>query len=217
MAARRRFRWGFAVLGAVLVVLLALVWVLTHQPPKQQHPPGVPVTVARAALADVPVSDRRPRRGAGLAGRADQPPGQRQLPACARRATDVRAGALLAQIDSGPYRAALTQAQGALKRDQAMLAGARADLARFQTLVAPRTRSPASRSTTRRRWSSRTRARSARPRRTVAAAQVNVRYCRIASPVDGRVGVRLVDPGNMVSTSDRPRASSASTRSSRSR
>jgi multidrug efflux system membrane fusion protein len=34
----------------------------------------------------------------------------------------------------------------------------------------------------------------------VAAAQINVRYCRIVSPIDGRVGVRLVDPGNVVST-----------------
>ena len=56
MAARRRFRWGFAVLGAVLVALVGFLWVITHQAPKQQRPPGVPVSVARAALADVPVT-----------------------------------------------------------------------------------------------------------------------------------------------------------------
>ncbi len=135
MAARRRFRWGFAVLGAVLVVLLALVWVLTHQPPKQQHPPGVPVTVARAALADVPVSIGG--LGAAQAWKSDLINTQvnGMLTWVAPEGTDVRAGAPLAQIDSGPYRAALTVAEGALRRDEAVLAGARANLARFQMLA----------------------------------------------------------------------------------
>jgi len=102
MAARRRFRWGFAVLGAVLVVLLALVWVLTHQPPKQQHPPGVPVTVARAALADVPVSIGG--LGAAQAWKSDLINTQvnGMLTWVAPEGTDVRAGAPLAQIYSGP-------------------------------------------------------------------------------------------------------------------
>ncbi len=49
--------------------------------------------------------------------------------------TNVKAGQLLAQIDPAPYQAALTQAQGTLERDQALLAGARVDLARYGVLV----------------------------------------------------------------------------------
>jgi membrane fusion protein, multidrug efflux system len=199
MAARRRFRWGFAVLGAVLVVLLALVWVLTHQPPKQQHPPGVPVTVARAALADVPVSIGG--LGAAQAWKSDLINTQvnGMLTWVAPEGTDVRAGAPLAQIDSGPYRAALTVAEGALRRDEAVLAGARANLARFQMLLAQDSiaKQQVDDQTALVRQDEGT---VELDRGQVAAASINLRYCRIVSPIDGRVGVRLVDPGNIVST-----------------
>jgi multidrug efflux system membrane fusion protein len=199
MAARRRFRWGFAVLGAVLVVLLALVWVLTHQAPKQPRPPGVPVTVARAALADVSVSIGG--LGAAQAWKSDLINTQvnGMLTWVAPEGTDVRAGAPLAQIDAGPYRAALAVAEGALRRDQAVLAGARVNLARFQALAAQDSIA---------KQQVDDQAALARQdegtveldRGQVAAAAINVRYCRIVSPIDGRVGVRLVDPGNIVST-----------------
>jgi len=186
-------------LGAVLVVLLALVWVLTHQAPKQPRPPGVPVTVARAALADVSVSIGG--LGAAQAWKSDLINTQvnGMLTWVAPEGTDVRAGAPLAQIDAGPYRAALAVAEGALRRDQAVLAGARVNLARFQALAAQDSIA---------KQQVDDQAALARQdegtveldRGQVAAAAINVRYCRIVSPIDGRVGVRLVDPGNIVST-----------------
>jgi multidrug efflux system membrane fusion protein len=113
--------------------------------------------------------------------------------------TDVPAGALLAQIQVAPYQAVLTQAQGALRRDQALLAGARVDLARFQKLAAQDSiaKQQVDDQTALVKQDEGT---VLLDQGAVAAAQVNVNYCTIRSPVAGRVGVRLIDPGNIVTT-----------------
>jgi multidrug efflux system membrane fusion protein len=110
-------------------------------------------------------------------------------------------GQLLAQIDPAPFRAVLTQAQGALRRDQALLANARLDLVRDRTLAAQDSIA---------RQQLDTQAALVRQdegtvlidQGAVAAAQVNFRWTRITSPIAGRAGVRLVDPGNLVSAGD---------------
>jgi len=114
---------------------------------------------------------------------------------------EVNVGDLIAEIDPGPYRAAYMQAKGALQRDQAQLELARLDLARYRGLA--RHESIATQQVD---------AQAALVKQLegtllldqglVNAAQVNLEYCRITSPVSGRVGVRLVDAGNLVSTSD---------------
>ncbi len=109
----------------------------------------------------------------------------------------VRKGDPLIEIDPRPYAAQLAQAQGTLQRDQNLLAEAQMDLARYQTA-----------------W-----AKNAIPRQTledqeklvlqnqgtvktdegnVEYASVQLSYCHIVSPINGRVGLRLVDPGNLV-------------------
>jgi membrane fusion protein, multidrug efflux system len=109
----------------------------------------------------------------------------------------VRKGDPLIEIDSRPYRATLLQAQGTLERDENVLAQAKMDLARYQDA-----------------W-----ARNAIPKQTlddqekvvlqdegtvkldqgaVQYDQVQVDFCHIVSPIAGRVGLRLVDPGNVV-------------------
>jgi multidrug efflux system membrane fusion protein len=112
----------------------------------------------------------------------------------------VRQGAPLIDIDSRPYRATLLQAQGILERDQNILGQAKMDLARYQDA-----------------WS-----RNAIPKQTlddqekivlqnegtvkndqgvVQFDQVQVEYCHITAPFTGRIGLRLVDPGNVVQSS----------------
>jgi multidrug efflux system membrane fusion protein len=199
MAARRRFRWGFAVLGVVLVALFAAIWFLTHQPPRTQRPSGVPVNVARAAVQDVPVTIGG--LGAAQAWKSAVINAQvsGMLTWVAPEGSDVRAGALLAQIDPGPYRAALTVAGGALQRDEAVLAAAKLNLARFQALAAQD-------SIARQRVDDQAALVKQDEgvvqldRGQVQVAMINLRYCRITAPIDGRVGVRLVDPGNIVTT-----------------
>jgi multidrug efflux system membrane fusion protein len=112
----------------------------------------------------------------------------------------VKKGDSLIEIDSRPYRATLLQAQGTLERDENILAQAKMDLQRYKDA-----------------W-----ARNAIPKQTlddqekivlqdegtvkidqgsVQYDQIQVDYCHIISPISGRVGLRLVDPGNVVQAS----------------
>jgi len=99
-------------------------------------------------------------------------------------------------------RRPLAQAKGQLARDEALLKGAQVDLTRYPGVW--RRRMPCRV----RRWirkslsSRRTRATVEADRATVRSAEVNLQYCRIISPLDGRVGLRLVDQGNYVTAGD---------------
>jgi multidrug efflux system membrane fusion protein len=113
----------------------------------------------------------------------------------------VNSGDLLAEIDARPYQAQLLQAQGQLARDQALLRQARVDLDRYKVL-----------------WNQDSIAKQILDQQAalvgqyegavkldqgqIDAATVNVVYCHITAPIAGRVGLRLVDPGNIVHTTD---------------
>jgi len=199
MATPRRFRWGFAVLGVILVGLLGGLWVLTHQPPKRGAPPAVAVAVAKAQVQDLPVTISGLGQAQAWQSVLINTQVNGRLIYVANEGADVRAGDLLAQIDCAPYQATLVQAQGALHRDQAVLAGARVNLARFQTLAAEDSIAH-QQLDDQAALVKQDEGTVQLDQGQVQAAQVNVRYCRIASPVNGRVGVRLIDPGNIVTT-----------------
>jgi membrane fusion protein, multidrug efflux system len=109
----------------------------------------------------------------------------------------VKAGDVLAEIDPRPYQAALDQAKGQLERDEATLANAKVDLARYEALNkenAVAQQVYATQIATVRTDTGTVIADKA----AVKAAEVNLIYCNIASPVAGRVGIRQVDVGNLV-------------------
>jgi multidrug efflux system membrane fusion protein len=186
-------------LGVVLLALVAWAIVGSKKPAKAAKPVAVAVSVAKVAVQDVPVVVSAIGAAQAWQGVIVNPQVSGRLIYVAREGVDVAAGERLAEIDAAPYRAALTQAQGALKRDEALLQSAKVDLARYQTLAGQD-------SIARQQLDTQT----ALVKQdegvvlidqgAVAAAQVNVNYCRITSPVAGRVGVRLIDPGNVVST-----------------
>jgi multidrug efflux system membrane fusion protein len=109
----------------------------------------------------------------------------------------VKAGELLALIDPRPFQAALDQAQGQLKRDQALLANAKVDLARYKTLLAQESVSDQTYAT-QVSTVAQDEATVAFDQAAVESAQLNLGYCRITSPVAGRVGLRQVDIGNLL-------------------
>jgi multidrug efflux system membrane fusion protein len=113
----------------------------------------------------------------------------------------VRKGDFLAQIDPRPYQAALEQAEGQLARDQALLRNAEVDLVRYRQLVAE---DSIARQTldTQESLVRQYRATIKVDQGQVNSARLNLAYCRIVSPVEGRVGLRQVDEGNYVQTSD---------------
>jgi membrane fusion protein, multidrug efflux system len=196
-------RWRVLLGALALIAVAALVWVLFFRAPApapaKVHP--VPVTVAKAVVQDVPVSITA--LGAAQAWTSVTILAQvsgKLLSFDVPEGSEVQAGQLLAEIDPAPYRAALMQAEGALKRDEALLADARIDLARYRALLAAK--AIASQMVdTQAALVQQDEGTVLVDRGSVAAANVNLGWCRIVSPVTGRVGVRLVDPGNLVSSS----------------
>jgi len=110
-------------------------------------------------------------------------------------------GDFLAQIDPRPYEVALEQARAQLAKDQALLRNAVLDLQRYNTLVAENSIARQTRDTQEAlvgQYQATVKADQAQ----VDAQKLNLTYCRIISPVTGRVGLRQVDPGNYVQVSD---------------
>jgi membrane fusion protein, multidrug efflux system len=114
---------------------------------------------------------------------------------------EVKNGDLLAEIDSRPYEATLAQAKGQLARDEAMLKGAQVDLTRYQGLAAQNA-VPHQTLDTQIALVAQDQGTVEADRAAVKSAEVNLQYTRIVSPIDGRVGLRLVDQGNYVTPGD---------------
>jgi membrane fusion protein, multidrug efflux system len=109
----------------------------------------------------------------------------------------VHKGDLLAEIDARPYQATLTQAQGQLARDQAVLKNAYIDLDRYKMIYQQRA-IPEQQLQTQEATVEQAEGTVKLDQGNLDAAKVNVAYARITAPIDGRVGLRLVDPGNIV-------------------
>jgi multidrug efflux pump subunit AcrA (membrane-fusion protein) len=118
-----------------------------------------------------------------------------------REGETVQKGDLLVEIDDGPYQAALTQAEGQLIRDEATLENARIDLARYQQLV-PLKAVPEQQLATQEATVHQSEGIVKFDQGQIDSARVNLAYTRITAPVSGRVGLRLVDPGNIVHAAD---------------
>ncbi len=113
----------------------------------------------------------------------------------------VRAGDLLAEIDPRPFQVQLTQAEGQMARDQALLKNAQVDLARYRALFAEDSVARQQLDTQEalvRQYEGTVKS----DQGQVDNARLQLAYTRIAAPIGGRVGLRQVDPGNMVHASD---------------
>ncbi len=117
-----------------------------------------------------------------------------------REGAEVKKGALLAEIDPRPFQAALDAALAKRAQDAAQRANAERDLARFRSLAA---RSFASRQQvdTQRSLIAQLTAQIAADRANIEAALLNLSFTRITAPISGRLGLRLLDPGNLVTAS----------------
>lgn len=183
----------------LLPLLLALLPVL---PAAAQAPSGVPVQAAVAKQQDVPVLLRNigtvqayysvlvRARVDGNLDRVFFTEGQ-----------DVKAGDPIAEIDPRPYAAALAAAQAKKAADQAQLANARADLVRYSNLVRSDFASH-QQVDTQTAMVAQLQATIAGDDAAIESARLNLEFCHITSPIDGRTGLRLVDPGNLIHATD---------------
>jgi membrane fusion protein, multidrug efflux system len=114
---------------------------------------------------------------------------------------DVKKGDLLAQIDPRTFQAALDQAKGKKAQDEAQLANARVDLARYTKLVA-NNYSSAQQADTQKALVAQLEAQVTQDQAQIDTASTQLSYTRITSPIDGRTGMRQVDAGNIVHAAD---------------
>jgi multidrug efflux system membrane fusion protein len=114
---------------------------------------------------------------------------------------EVKKGDLLVLIDPRPYEVALSQAEATLFKDQAQLQDARVNLGRFTGLFADKI-IPQQQLDTQRATVNQLDGQVRADQAQVDNAKLNLVYCRITAPVGGRVGLRLVDIGNMVHATD---------------
>ncbi|HEX6842029.1 MAG TPA: MdtA/MuxA family multidrug efflux RND transporter periplasmic adaptor subunit, partial [Stellaceae bacterium] len=186
--------------------LAALAWVTfrPHAQPDRSPRANMPMPVVTAAVqqGDMPVRLNALGTVAPLAMVTVRTQINGQLTQIGfKEGQEVSKGDFLAEIDPRPYQAALDQVQGQLLRDQAQLANARRDLARYTKLLAENSIAQQQRDTQE--------ALVHQLEGTVATdqglldnAKLNLAYCHIVAPVSGRVGLRQVDPGNYVQVSD---------------
>jgi multidrug efflux system membrane fusion protein len=114
---------------------------------------------------------------------------------------EVRAGDIIAEVDPRSYAAALAQAKAAKLKDQVQLENAQVDVKRYRTLVAQDSIAH-QQLDTQAALAEQHRAAVAVDQSQIDLAQLQLNYCSIRSPIDGRAGTRLVDAGNIVRASD---------------
>jgi membrane fusion protein, multidrug efflux system len=195
--------------GAAMLALTAAVaiwWLSTDKqvPRAAAQTPGqaIPVTAGTVATEDVPVflhgiGTVQAYNSVAIKSRVD---GQ-IVKVDFKEGQDVKEGDPLFQIDPRSYQAALEQAQAAKQKDEANLVGAQADLERYEKLLTPG-------------WQTRQsydqqKAQVAQLQAAIKGdeaqintAKINLGYTDIRSPIDGRLGARLVDKGNIVHAND---------------
>lgn len=198
---RRTRGFWLCVLGLVSAILLARYYGWLGKSDEQLNSP-LPVVTAVTHTGQVPVTIAAlgavtPTYSVTVKTQING----RLLRVLFREGQWVKAGELLAEVDPRTYQAQLLQYQGQLERDMALLTNAQLDLKRYQRLWHQDSVSQQTLATQQalvKQYEGAVQI----DQGLVAATQVSLSNCEITSPIDGRVGLRLVDPGNVVQTTD---------------
>ncbi len=191
-------RWAYLLFIVLAGFVLYRIYEHRITEVKASKPPARPVLVAQVVTKDVPLY--LDEIGTCAAYETVQVQAQVSGQIIARQfkdGADVKKGDLLFTIDPRPYQAALEQAQGQLGQAKSKLVLDQITLKRQQELRARNVISPQDLDTAQATVKS-DEAMVKTAEGAVAAAQVNLDYCNISSPINGRAGLRLVDVGNIV-------------------
>jgi multidrug efflux system membrane fusion protein len=198
----RRFLW---IAGITVVVLVAAftLWSRLDQPARvAAQAPAVPVTVAAVARRDVPIF----LQGLGTVAASNTIAIHSQVDGKLQSVNfvegqEVHAGDTLAVIDPRTFRAALDQAVAKKAEDQAQLVSAQKDLARFKTLVLKNAETQQNVDVQQAKVDQLNATIDA-DQGAIDSAQTQLSYATITAPIDGRVGFRQLDVGNIIHAND---------------
>jgi membrane fusion protein, multidrug efflux system len=192
--------------GLAVVAAIGVAWLCVARKPAdaatQKAPPAIAVDTAAVTQADVPIY----LQGLGtvqafytvtVTARVD---GELQKIGFTEGQT-VRKGDLLAQIDPRPNQAAFEQAVATKAKDAAQLKNAKLDFERY-TVLQPQDLASKQTVDTQRATVDQLTAQLQVDQAQIDNARTQLEYTRIVSPIDGRTGIRLVDPGNIVHAAD---------------
>jgi membrane fusion protein, multidrug efflux system len=206
----RIFTWRKSLLAGLLVAIIGAtgVWYaldgggVAAKPDSRPKPPAVPVTVAAVTRQDVPlllegIGTVQPVNIVTIRSRVD---GELQK-VFFTEGQEVKAGDPLAQIDPRPFQAALDEATAKKAQDEAQLANAQRDLERYEAL-ARKDFSSRQQFDTQKAQVAQFQALVQGDQASIDNARIQLDYAAIRSPIDGRAGFRLVDPGNIVHAAD---------------
>lgn len=194
--------WG----GGVVLLLAGVAWLVhSRTPPDPRAGRGtasVSVVTAPVVQGDLPVTLNALGTVSPLATVTVKTQIAGRLVAIGfQEGQIVKVGDFLAEVDPRPYQIALDQAQGQLVRDTALLHNAQIDLTRYRTL-AEQDSIPQQQADTQAYLVHQYDGTVKSDQAMVDNARLNLEYCHIVAPVSGRVGLRQVDQGNYVQTSD---------------
>jgi membrane fusion protein, multidrug efflux system len=198
----KRSRRGLIIFAVIVLVLVALVVVhlLTRKKPARENP-AIVVTVAQATLGSMPVTLSELGTVTPIATVTVLPQLSGYLTEVGyHEGQEVQKGQFLAQIDPRQYQISKQQAEATLAKDRASLAQARADLERYTQLnerksIAQQTYAD------QQFLVQQDEAAVKVDLANIAQFDLDLAYCRITAPIAGKVGLRLVDPGNYVTAS----------------
>jgi len=199
---RRRWITGTIALLAVLIIATGAWRMWRPQAAPTAGPPPVPASTARVASETVPIA----RTGVGtvmtVASVTVRTRIDGQLDSVEfKEGQDVKAGQVLARIDPRTYQAQLEQSLATKSKDEAQLANARTDLQRYGDLIKEDATTQQTLDT-QRALVNQLQAAVKSDDAQIHLAQVQLGYTTITAPLGGRVGARLVDPGNIVHAAD---------------
>ena len=195
-------------LTALVIIIAPLVYYFGYRVQKdksrgdKQKSPPISVALATARLGDMPVylnglGTVTALKTVTVHSRVDG----ELIHVAFTEGQSVHKGDLLAEIDSRPFRVLLKQAQGQLIRDQALLKNAQLDLTRYTTLQ-KQDSIAAQQTATQAALVKQYQGIVEVDQSQVDNANLQLTYARITAPINGRIGLRLVDQGNIVHASD---------------
>ncbi len=206
---RPKRRWVYV---GILIILAIVIWVAVRAVRKPAQPAAtgrnargggaIPIVAATAHKGDIDVyytglGTVTPLATVTVRSRVDG----ELMRVLFREGQSVKKGDLLAEIDDRPFRVQLTQAEGQLIKDQAALENARTDLQRYETLIKRNAVAQQVLATQQSQVAVDEGAVKA-DQGLIDSAKLNITYSRIVAPISGRIGLRLVDPGNIVHAAD---------------